>query len=55
MGYSFVYVNNLIRPGDTIDTTLAPLGTALAVRPQRAFSTSDFWLHGINFGLEFRY
>jgi hypothetical protein len=62
-GYSILYINNVVRPGDHIDTTTtSPLiaqfvGTTPTVsnRPAFAFRESEFWTQGLNFGVEFRY
>jgi hypothetical protein len=55
-GYSVLYWTGLIRPGGTIDTTINPtqLGGAPLVgptRPQAQFNTTDYWAHGVIFGL----
>lgn len=60
VGYTFVYWNNVVRPGAAIDTTVNTSqlsGGALAgpARPAFAFKNTDFWAHGVNFGLELRY
>lgn len=64
MGYSFLYWSNVVRPGDQIDPVLnrnliptsstfgTPGGPA---RPAFSFNESDFWGHGLNVGLEFRF
>jgi hypothetical protein len=63
VGYNFLYINNVVRPGDQIDRVLntnlippftpnAPAGPA---RPIVPFKTTDFWAQGVNLGLEFRY
>ena len=63
-GYSFIYWTNIVRPGDQIDTTVNPnqvptsstYGTAGGTaRPAFAFHANDFFAHGANAGLEFRY
>ena len=65
VGYSFVYWSSVNRPADQIDRGLAvtqiPTSTQFAgntggaVRPTFAFHDTDFWAHGLNVGLEFRY
>ena len=60
MGYSFLYWNNVARPGSLIDTvvnTTQQSGGVLAgpARPAFAFHNTDYWAHGVNFGLELRY
>jgi hypothetical protein len=64
-GYNFLYWTGVMRPGDQIDRNLdvtripnflpvaaTPLGGA---HPGVPFRTTDFWAHGINVGIEFRY
>ena len=58
VGYDFLYMSSVVRPGDQIDTTLnvtgnpaiAP-GTTLtgAARPAPLFNNSGFWAQGVNF------
>lgn len=63
-GYNFLYVNNVVRPGDAIDTTvsagqipqLQPLGPALGGRPAPpSFTESAYWAHGLTVHMEIRY
>jgi hypothetical protein len=64
IGYSFLYISSVARPGDQIDHSvnqfLIPThqnfgqGTPDS-HPAFAFRESSFWAQGINFGLEFRY
>jgi hypothetical protein len=64
VGYNFMYMNNVIRPGDqmnpNINSTSIPLsstygaaGTAATPRPN--FVITDYWLMGVNFGVSFKY
>lgn len=64
VGYSFLYISRVARPGAQIDhgvnQTLVPTHQSFGLtapdgRPAFAFRESDFWAQGINFGLEFRY
>jgi hypothetical protein len=63
VGYTFLYWNNVLRPGDQIDRVLdvnqipnfMPGPPAGQVRPVVPFRQTDFWAQGINFGLEWRY
>lgn len=61
VGYNFLYVNNLVRPGKQIDTTINPEnfpfsnGSPTAFRPAFQFRDENFWLQGVNVGLSFRY
>ncbi len=66
VGYTFLYVSSVARPGDQMDRVINPTqapaitgtpGIALVgpARPALAIRDSDFWVQGINFSLEFRY
>jgi hypothetical protein len=66
MGYTFIYWNQVIRPGDQIshsvnltqNAVLDPNGVGTLVGPAQPgplFNRTDFWAHGLNFGLEFRF
>ena len=64
VGYHFLYVSDVLRPGDQIDHALnvtqipAPLGPGALVGPARpafSFNGTDFWAQGLDVGLEFRY
>lgn len=62
VGYNFLYLSDVVRPGEQVDLVLntAQLprlggGGATGGRPTFAFHDTDFWLHGVNFGLEFRW
>lgn len=50
LGYSFLYWNNVARPGNAVDRVIAGPG-----RPFRQVGETDFWAHGFNGGLEFRW
>jgi hypothetical protein len=65
-GYTFLYVNNVARPGNQIDRTINPTGIAAITgeppapfsgpaRPAFKFNGSDFWAHGLNIGLAFNF
>jgi hypothetical protein len=60
VGYNFLYWNNVARPGNLIDTVVNTTqqsgGTLVGPgRPAFAFRNTDYWAHGVNFGLELRY
>ncbi|MFM7151800.1 MAG: BBP7 family outer membrane beta-barrel protein [Gemmataceae bacterium] len=66
VGYNFLYWSNVARPGQQIDPNLditripnfdRPPGTIPYPMPRPAvlFKDSDFWAHGLTFGLEYRY
>jgi hypothetical protein len=67
LGYNFLYLNNVARPGDQIDRTInvtqipnitsPPTGEPVVGvrRPVFVFRQTDFWAQGANIGLEFRY
>jgi hypothetical protein len=57
VGYEFLYWSDVIRPGDQIDpnvNTLFPINIG-APFPARKFDHTDFWAHGVNFGLALRF
>jgi hypothetical protein len=65
VGYNFLYLSDVERPGTAIDhninATQAPFAggaagslTGVSV-PAFSFSRSDFWAQGISFGLEFKF
>jgi len=64
VGYNFLYWSNVVRPGDQIDRVVdvalvpnPPVGVAPTAnpRPLPTFRQSDFWAHGVQFGVEFRW
>ncbi len=64
-GYDFLYLSNVIRPGEQIDRSINLAQTvqnaiagnpaAPGTRPAAMLIGSDFWAQGVNLGLEFRY
>jgi Putative beta barrel porin-7 (BBP7) len=61
IGYSFMYINDVARPGDQIDYTVHP-GTVTypfasggVPHPLPQIKGSDFWVQGIELGLQVRY
>jgi len=64
VGYSFLYVSSVARPGEQIDRVINPT-QAVAIngpgpfsgpaRPAPMNNSTDFWVQGINVGLELRY
>lgn len=68
VGYNFLYLSNVVRPGNQINpslnTTRIPFNTdpngpnltpAGPAQPAFSFHDSSFWAQGINFGIEFRF
>jgi hypothetical protein len=66
VGYTFLYTNNVIRPGNQINRTVnTSQDTAYTenpaaklqgpAQPTFKFNSSDFWAQGINVGLAFRF
>lgn len=49
VGYNYLYWSDVTRPGDQVDISVAP------GHPAVSMNRTDFWAHGLNFGLEFRY
>jgi hypothetical protein len=60
-GYTFIYWSRVARPGEQIDRNLNPTyfpnnGPAVgAPQPEFTFVTSDMWIQGMNFGLDYRF
>ena len=66
LGYSFLYVSNVARPGEQInrninptqtvsygnDRPVSPVGPA---QPTFSFSTTDFWAQTLSVGLAYRF
>jgi hypothetical protein len=64
VGYTFLYMSDVARPGDQINRTVNPnivpvsqtFGTAAGpAQPSFTFNRTDFWAQGANFGFEVRY
>jgi hypothetical protein len=61
VGYDFLFWNDVVRPGSQIDTTVNPnlLPPAIPGGPSRPAprinDTVDLCVHGVSFGLEFRF
>jgi hypothetical protein len=65
VGYDFLYLSDVLRPGKQIDRTINFSQTvdSLAggnpfvpgLRPSANLTSSDFWAQGLNFGVEVRY
>lgn len=59
VGYTFIYLPNIVRPGNNIDLDLDPdqfpPPLAAGTFPQFNFKQSDAWLQGLNVGVECRF
>jgi hypothetical protein len=59
VGYTFIYWNNVTRPGNQIDLGVAPSqfppATQAASKPAFVQHNTDFWAQGINLGLDYRF
>ena len=62
VGYNFLYLSNVIRPGGIIDTDVNPNllppeepNITGVLRPEFAFDTTDYWAMGISVGGEYRW
>ncbi|HET6575184.1 MAG TPA: BBP7 family outer membrane beta-barrel protein [Fimbriiglobus sp.] len=64
VGYNFLYLSEAVRPGDQVDPTVDPSqvpllgrsdGGVVAARPAPVLESTDFWVQGLIFGLEYRY
>jgi hypothetical protein len=52
VGYTFLYLSDVVRPGDQIDRSVSFQANG---RPMVLLRQSDFWAQGINVGLQYRY
>ncbi len=63
VGYSFLYWDEVVRPGNQIDRVVDPaliptdpgFGNSTTNRPAVQFNRTDYWAHGFDLGLGFRY
>jgi hypothetical protein len=60
VGYSGLYWNNIVRPGDQIDRVVNPTqrgGGSLVgdARPSPLFNRTDLWFHAVSFGVTYRF
>jgi hypothetical protein len=62
LGYTFIYWSNVVRPGEQMSldvnpNLLPPPADPFtgALRPAFAFDNTDYWVQGLNFGLEYRW
>jgi len=62
-GYSFLYVSQVLRPGDQVDRNINPnlvptsatFGAGGPAQPAPLERSSDFWVHGLRFGIEVKF
>lgn len=59
VGYSFLYLNNVMQAAYQVDTSINPTQISGPLVGEAApvfnFRRTDYWLHGVNFGLECRF
>lgn len=60
VGYSLLFLTNVVRPGNQIDPVLdpnrfPPAGTPVSPHPVFNFTEQTVWMQGINLGLECRF
>ncbi|HUY33229.1 MAG TPA: BBP7 family outer membrane beta-barrel protein [Pirellulales bacterium] len=63
VGYSFLYLSNVLRPGNQVNRVASPnlvpsdvgYGAAGPNQPGYQFHASSYWAQGLNVGLEFRF
>lgn len=64
VGYNFIYLSQVLRPGQQIDRFVDPRQVPtfdqfdadfVAQRPRQPLAGSDFWAQGLEFGFELRY
>jgi hypothetical protein len=53
VGYNYLYVSDVVRP--TADTAPAPAGSPFAHAPVLGSESTDFWAHGVSFGVRLTY
>jgi len=51
VGYNFLLLGNVVRPGDQIDTRINTSGAGPV--PAFSFNQGEFWIHGLTAGFEF--
>jgi hypothetical protein len=61
VGYSFLFMSSVVRPGDQIDRVInpsqltSPPVNGAPFRPLFQLKSTDYWAQGVDFGLEFRF
>ena len=60
IGYTFVYMSSVVRPGDQVDRFINPSllttpPTAGTTKTSFAMQSTEFWAQGLTFGAAFRY
>jgi hypothetical protein len=50
MGYDFIYLSSVLRPGNQIDNTYDGV-----THPLVPMKTSGYWTQGLNLGLQFSF
>lgn len=55
VGYSVIYLNEAVRPGEQVDRTAAAQTNALLPGPGPAVTRGEFWVQGLTVGVEYRY
>jgi hypothetical protein len=64
VGYTFTYWSDVVRPGDQVDPRVNPNQVPTFLEhglpgggpfPGRFFSTTDYYIHGLNVGLEIKF
>lgn len=61
LGYTGIYWSNVVRPGQHIPTMANPdffppvITSTGDPRPLFAFDTTDYWAHGLSYGIEYRW
>ncbi len=60
VGYTFLYLNNVARPGEQVDravnvAALQAAGLPAQPRPGALFGNTDFWAQGLNLGVQVSY
>jgi hypothetical protein len=55
VGYDFVYLSRVARPGDQVDLVTQTNAAGAAVRPLGGIHVDDFWMNAFQVGVQFRF
>jgi hypothetical protein len=64
VGYNYMYMDHVVRPGDQINPVVNSSAVPLSANygangttptPRLSFNQTDYWLMGANFGMTFKY
>jgi hypothetical protein len=55
VGWDFIYITSVVRPGDQVDLAFQSTGNGTLVRPSNGTNRSDFWANSLLAGLAFKF